>query len=102
MKEIYKTEYLEVNFDKELKIVYMNWNKSSFTSEEYKQVWERTLEFGEDASNDVKYFLSNIVNQSTVSPTDRKWFEEKAVPRAENLGVIKAGIVLGSNPFKRY
>ena len=100
MKEIYKTDYVEIVFDEEVKVLFAKWTKANFTSDQYREVWENNIEFG--LSNDVDFFLSDIIEQKVVTPEDRKWFEESAVPRAIQTGIKKGGIILGSNPFKRY
>ena len=100
MKEIFKTDYVEIVFDEEPKVVFVKWTKANFTSEQYRDVYERSLDFGNN--NDVDFFLSDIVDQKVVTPDDRKWFEESVVPRSIATGIKKAGIILGANPFKRY
>ena len=100
MREIFKTDYVEIVFDEELKVVFTIWTSEKFNSDQYKDVWEKTIEFGNN--NDVDFFLSDITEQKVVAPNDRKWFEEEAVPRAIKTGIKKAGIILGSNPFKIY
>jgi len=100
MKEIFKTDYVEITFDEEAKVLFAKWTKANFTSEQYREVWEKNLEFG--FANDVDFFLSDIIEQKVVTPEDRKWFEESAVPRAIKTGIKKGGIILGANPFKRY
>ncbi len=100
MREIFKTDYVEITFDEEVKVVFAKLAKANFTSEQYREVWEKTLEFA--FANKIDFFLSDIIDQKVVTPEDRKWFEESAVPRAIKTGIKKGGIILGSNPFKRY
>ncbi len=100
MKNIFNTDYIDILFDEEYKVVIAKWKDAKFTSEQYREVWEKTLEFG--YNNDIDFFLSDIVNQKVVNPEDRKWFETEAIPRAIKTGIKKAGIILGSNPFKIY
>ena len=100
MRDVYKTDYVEIKFDETVKVVFVIWESAFFTPEQYREVWEKTIEFG--GNNDVDFFLSDIIKQKVVTPNDRKWFEEEAVPRAIKTGIKKAGIILGSNPFKVY
>jgi hypothetical protein len=100
MKEIFQTDYVQISYDEEFKVVFVKWQKALFNSEQYRQVWEETLKFGNE--NNVEFFLSDIINQQVVSPNDRKWFEDDVVPRAIKTGIKKAAIILGANPFKRY
>jgi hypothetical protein len=100
MKEIFKTNYVNIIFDEENKIVTTKWTTEKFDSDQYKEVWNKTIEFGNN--NDVDYFLSDIIDQKVVAPNDRKWFEDEAIPRAIKTGIKKGAIVLGANPFKVY
>jgi len=100
MKEVFKTDYVEIVFDEDAKVLMVTWSKANFTSEQYRDVWERSIQVGKD--NDVLYYLSDIINQKVVTPEDRTWFEENAIERAIATGLTKGGIVLGANPFKRY
>ena len=100
MKEIFKTNYVEITFDEDAKVLFTKWTNENFTSEQYREVWEKNLSFGNETS--VDYFLSDIVDQKVVTPEDRKWFEDSAVPRAIETGIKKGAIILGANPFKRY
>ena len=93
MKEIFKTNYINIVFDEKYKVVFTIWLDSIFTSEQYRDVWERTLDFGN--KNDVNYFLSDIINQKVVLPNDRKWFEDDVIPRAIKTGIKKGAIILG-------
>ena len=100
MREIFNSDYVNISFDEDHKLVFVKWFNISFNSDQYKDVWEKTIEFGNN--NEVHYFLSDIIDQRVVSPDDRKWFEEEAIKRAIKTGIKKAGIILGSNPFKIY
>jgi len=100
MREIFNSDYVNISFDEEFKVVFVKWFNVNFDSDQYKDVWEKTIEFGNN--NDVDYFLSDIIDQRVVAPNDRKWFEEEAINRAIKTGIKKAGIILGSNPFKIY
>ena len=100
MKELFTSDYVDLSYDEKFKVIMTVWKAHAFSGDQYRDIWERTLDFGN--KNDVKYFLSDIINQKVVAPVDRKWFEEVAVPRALKTGIIKGGIILGSNPFKRY
>ena len=100
MITIHDTEYVTVSFDEEHKIMEVKWKDANFTSEQYRETFEKAIEFAQNTKAD--FFISDIVKQRVVNPNDRKWFEESAIPRAAATGLIKAGIILGANPFKRY
>jgi len=43
--------------------------------------------------------LSDIREQSAVSPENRKWFEEEMIPKAISKGLKRAAVVFYSNVF---
>ena len=97
---IHDTEYVTVSFDEDIKVMEVKWKDAPFNSEQYRETFEKAIEFATETPAD--FFISDIVKQRVVNPNDRKWFEESAIPRAAATGLKKAGVVLGSNPFKRY
>ncbi len=100
MEEIYKSEYVTISYDKEAKVVFTVWLNYNFTSDNYRDVWDRCIAFFKE--NEVLYFLSDIINQKVVTPEDRKWFEDNIIQQAIDTGLKKGAIILGANPFKRY
>ena len=47
-------------------------------------------------------FLSDIREQAVISPEDRKWFENEAMPKAVAKGLNAAAVVFNGNVFKKY
>lgn len=99
MKTFIDKGYVNVSYVEELKLIKVMWLGSS-TSEEYRQAYEKILEFAK--FNKVENFFSDITKQKIISPIDRKWFEEDVMPRAIKLNLKRAGIVFGGGVFKRY
>ncbi len=99
MRTIKKTDYVDLSYDEELKIVNVVW-LGPCGSDGYRDTWEKAIEFGR--SNTTTFLFSNITNQKIVSPIDRKWFEEEILPEGLKIGIKRAGIVFGGGVFKRY
>ena len=100
MEILFDFPYVTISYNKDIKLLEITWKATDFTSEQYRGIFEKAVEFGNN--NPVDNYLSDIINQKIVSPTDRKWFEEEAIPKAMATGLKRAGIILGKNPFKRY
>ena len=93
-------DYVKVIYEAEHNLITVEWTGKDFTSEQYKEIFNISIEYAK--TNTVNYFLSDIRSQKVVSPTDRKWFEEEAMPNAIATGLKRGAILLGTNPFKRY
>lgn len=100
METLFDTSYVIMNYEPEYKLLSITWKSGNFTSEQYREVFEKAVIFGNN--NPVDNYLSDIIEQKIVSPADRKWFESEAIPKAMATGLKRAGIILGANPFKRY
>lgn len=100
MKQVLKdTDYAEISYDKELKMGKIVWKRKT-TTEEYQYAFMVLLEHAKKNPSD--NFLSDIRNQSVVSPENRKWFETEMLPAAIEAGLKRAAVVFDGNVFKKY
>lgn len=99
MKTILSTSYAEVTYDESLKLIKVVW-KDMCTSAEYHSVFEKALEFAQ--TTPVRNFISDIRKQKVVSPEERKWFQEKALPAALEAGLQRACVIFTGDIFKKY
>jgi hypothetical protein len=97
--DVTKTNYVHVTYEEENKLMKVAWLDNN-TSEEYREVINKSLEFSE--THVVDHYLTDIRNQKVVSPEDRKWFTEVAMPRAVKQGLKKACAIFDGNVFKKY
>lgn len=106
MKQIIKeNRYVEVFYDTEIKLGMIVWQTNVIPSEEYRGAFEILIEYANENKHTDKrvvYFLSDTRLQGIVSPEDRKWFQQSAVPRAVETGLKKAGAIISGSVFKRY
>ena len=100
METLFDTPYATISYEPDIKLLEIKWKATNFTSEQYREIFNKAVEIS--SNKPVDNFLSDIIEQKIVSPTDRKWFEEEAIPKAMATGLKRAGIILGGNPFKRY
>lgn len=98
-KVILDTDYAEISHNPEFKLGKIVWKRKTST-EEYQYAFITLLEYAKTHPTD--NFLSDIRNQSVVSPENRKWFEEEMLPKAIEAGLKRAGVVFDGNVFKKY
>lgn len=98
-KVILDTDYAEISHDPELKLGKIVWKRKTST-EEYQYAFITLLEYSKKNTTD--NFLSDIRNQSVVSPENRKWFESDMLPKAIENGLKRAAVVFDGNVFKKY
>ena len=98
-KVILDTDYAEISHNPELKLGKIVWKRKT-TTEEYKYAFITLLEYAKKHPTD--NFLSDIRNQSVVSPENRRWFEKEMLPNAIETGLKRAAVVFDGNVFKKY
>lgn len=74
--------------------------KGSCTTQQYRETFLFLLE--EQKKTGLVRFVSDIREQSIISPEDRKWFETVAMPKAVEQGLKAAAVVFNGNIFKKY
>lgn len=98
---IQEEPYAKVYLYGEMKLMFIEWGHK-VTFNEYQQTFKNALAYGKDNREKVKLFLSDISKRNIVSPEERKWFEEVALPEAVNYGLERGAVVFDGNPFKKY
>lgn len=96
---ILDTNYATVTFDEDKSLGKIEW-KGKCTSEQYQGAFLSLLDL--QKTKKISRYISDIRNQSIISPTDRKWFENEALPRAIEQGLKAAAVVFDGNAFKKY
>ena len=103
MKKILKnTDYVEVAYIQKYKLVQIIWKSKIFTFEDYKDTYTKAMDFSENNKSFVINLLSDIREQGIVSPNDRNWFQDVAVPRAREVNLKRTAVIIPNNPFKKY
>jgi hypothetical protein len=98
-KIILDTDYAEVSHEPELGLGKIQWKRKT-SLEEYQYAFITLVEYAK--SHDAQNFLSDIREQSVVSPENRRWFEEEMIPKAIGVGLKRAGVIFDGNVFKKY
>jgi hypothetical protein len=96
---ILNTDYAEVSHDSELKLGKIQWKRKT-SLEEYQYAFITLVEYAKN--HEAQNFLSDIREQSVVSPENRKWFEEVMIPQAIDVGLKRAAVIFDGNVFKKY
>lgn len=104
MKTILETDYAIAEFFEEDELVQVTWKKISgkLPFEEYTKVFEESLKFQDKNKEKIKFFLSDIRQQSVLPPDYRKWFQENAMPKATENGIYRSGVLFEGNVFQKY
>jgi len=93
-------DYAKVTYLPELKTGKILWKRKP-EIEEYQLPFIKLLDYGKN--NSIDSFLSDIRNQGVISPDNRKWFENEALPQAVNECQLKrAAVIFDGNIFKQY
>lgn len=98
--EIFReNDYSIIGFYKQDDVGAIIW-KGNISSQNYRETFMYLLE--EQKKLGITKFYSDIRQQGVVSPEDRKWFEQEAMPNAVKQGLRAAAIVFSGNVFKKY
>ena len=97
---ILDNNFAEIYYDSQLKLSVIIWKNKTMTSLQYRDSFELMLKFSE--TNTVYNFLSDTIKQGVVSPEDRKWFQEYAIPEAKKTGLRRGAVVTSGSVFKTY
>lgn len=96
---ILDTPYAKVTFNKSHQLGQITW-KGKATSVEYQNAFNVLLDF--QKSETITRYISDIRKQGIISPSDRKWFETVALPKAIEQGLKASAVVFDGNAFKKY
>ena len=96
---ILDTHYAEVTFDESRQLGMIRW-KGKATSDEYQNAFTTLLNL--QKTKTITRYISDIRQQTVISPADRKWFETVAFPAAVAGGLKAAAVVFDGNAFKKY
>ncbi|HPD95582.1 MAG: hypothetical protein H6537_07520 [Bacteroidales bacterium] len=99
--EVYASEYANVTYNSKSKSIIVKWH-GNVSSKEYIRAIETALDYQKKYEVPIHNYISDIRGQGIVSPESRKWFEKNAIPRAVSQGLLRAGVVLEGNFFKKY
>ena len=99
VKDVLVSDFANVTYNRILKLGKIEWIGKA-NSEEYQSAFLSLLEV--QKRNPIQYFLTDIRNQSVVSPDNRKWFENVALPLAIKQGLKKAAVIMDGSVFKKY
>ena len=100
METIFKTEYAELSFEDDLKVLTITWANKKTPFEEYQKPFNIALEYM--LKNRVDNYISDIRNQGIIAPHFRKWLQETALPEAAKAGLKRIVGVSNVNIFKQY
>jgi len=98
-KTLLDTDYAEISHDPELSLGKILWKRKT-SLEEYQYAFITLVEYAK--TNETQNFISDIRDQSVVSPENRTWFEQELLPQAIETGLKSAAVIFDGNVFKKY
>jgi len=101
MAIILVTDYVEITYHPEMELIKVVW-KGAVSTELYQKAFLTCLEFQKSAGSALNNFLSDTTQQGIISPENRKWFEQYAIPKAVEQGLKHAAVIFNGNVFKKY
>ncbi len=100
MVPILETDYAQLTFNQETSVLKLVW-KIDCTTETYHFVYNSILDLIKTTT--VKYYIADISKLKMVAPSDRKWLQEKVIPKFFASGMEKiAAIVAGDIYIQRH
>lgn len=94
-------EFVETSYVHDYNLAQVIWKKFlAIPSEKYKEAFISILDFTENVP--VTNYLADTTLAGIIDPSDRKWFQNYGVERAEKNGLKHAAIVIKKDPFKKY
>jgi hypothetical protein len=100
METIFENEYAKIFYEKDLKVLTIEWTDKKPTMEEYQRPFKIALDFM--TKSGVENYISDIRNQAIIAPDYRKWLQEVAMPEAAKAGLKRVVGVANVNIFKQY
>lgn len=98
---IFESDYAKIVHRTDLKLISIIW-QGSLTHEQYSSAFTKALDYQKDSKIRVVNYMSDIRKQSVVAPESRQWFQEVAVPRAKEQGLLRGAVVFSGGVFKKY
>lgn len=98
--KFFDEEYASVYYLQEQEIIQVVWHRQP-SEEEYRKTFYSAIAYVEKG-NIFSRFMSDTRNQGVMSPAYRKWFEHEILPKAVEIGMKRAAVIIDANPFRRY
>ncbi|TVQ15243.1 MAG: hypothetical protein EA361_06255 [Bacteroidetes bacterium] len=92
-------DYAFVDYNAEQKLGRIIWKREPDASE-YKIAYLTMLNFA--SAEDMRYLLSDIRDQGSGLPNERKWFEQELLPAINKTRLKKAAVVYDGTFSKKY
>lgn len=92
-------DYARVSFHADKKLGRIEWKREPLPAE-YKTAYLTLLNFA--SAEEMRYLLSDIRDQGSGMPNERKWFEQELLPAVNKTGLKKAAVVYDGTFSKKY
>ncbi len=96
MVPILETEFAQLLFNLEKKTLRLIW-KNNCSSESYRFTYKKVLELIK--KTDVDFFVADISKLTEVAPSDRKWLQQRVIPKLFKAGIKKVAAVVAGDVF---
>ncbi len=102
MIKLAETDFVTVTHSEELYLVSVLWKPKALSFNDYKFAFETALDYQLKCKTPIFNYISDVRDQTVVSPAYRKWFQDEAVPRASRQGLHRGAVITDAGVFKRY
>ena len=103
METIFETDYAQIKFSDKGAYVLTRWlGKKNVSLEEFKEVFETTLNYQANNPGKVRFFISDMREQGIVPPEYRKWIQEVVLPRTVEYKLEQIAAIFSGNVFQKY
>ncbi len=100
MIPILETEFAQLLYNQEKNTLRLIW-KANCSSESYRFTYKKILDLTK--KTDVKFLVADISRITMVAPSDRKWLQQRIIPRLYKAGVQKiAAVVAGDLMMQKH
>ncbi len=99
-KILLDNQYAESSYIEEYKLAHLRWKTKNIPSDIYKEAFTVLLDYSE--IHGVVNFIADGRLSGAVSPANRKWFQNVAMSRADEVGLKRGAIVIKAEPFRKY
>ncbi len=96
MIPILETDFAQLLFNQEKKTLRLIW-KTNCSSESYRYTYKKVLDLTK--KSDVQFFVADISKLTLVAPSDRKWLQQRILPKLFKFGIEKVAAVVTGDVF---
>ncbi len=96
MIPVLETDFVQLLFNQEKSTLRLIW-KMNCSSESYRYTYKKVLDLVK--KSDVQFLVADIRKLKLVAPSDRKWLQQRIMPKLFRYGIKKVAAVVSGDIF---